>query len=635
MGGGARCNALHGLSSLRSSSTADNDDITAIVPLPKRYPPVGFKNLGNTCYANAALQCLMSTALAQALVEPKCIGVFKKYSSNSHLLESCKTFSSSLGCYSSTSSRSVSDDKVKVQHKKKINGKHHRSDTCKWLTEELTVLCKKYTADPSKASEASSFLSFRFASNSTVIDPGNITRNVNKLSRCLRRGRQEDAHEFLRALLTNLAMDGHNKQLSSLFDGLLESAVTCQTCGNCSITRDRYMDLSLEISCPNVHSLVDALKMFTKAEILSGDNLVDCSKCEKRRVVCKGLRLATAPTILVCHLKRFAFNKYGDLIRLSKFLEFPLELDIHDFMSHANRSTPPPYELVGVLVHHGRSCGSGHYLAYVKSEGEWYRASDSEITRVDVKTVLLQNAYILMYEVEGMRTNKLRLRNSVSNSTSKSRDELSCVSHSDMVQSFAATSLHKNDKSNMKHWISDFRNEILCPPYNNSATMSSILSVLPLCAVVEQCFWIKSTGSTENYVVDDNLNYYLPLRDPVDNKVHEPKKKDKLRSKEVGKNNIVSKSTMTKRATRRRYSLSNRSSSGNLKECMEEASVAYLENREGNSRRRFRKCNKHRRCNSEKRVERITRSSIYFPPNIGHIHRRPPPYNNKYNGFSE
>lgn len=48
--------------------------------------PKGMTNVGNTCYANAALQCLLSTALTSALLDPKTIPILRRYSSNPNLL---------------------------------------------------------------------------------------------------------------------------------------------------------------------------------------------------------------------------------------------------------------------------------------------------------------------------------------------------------------------------------------------------------------------------------------------------------------------------------------------------------------------------------------------------------------------
>jgi len=382
---------------LISNMSMVSDAESIHMPLPKRYPPVGLKNWGNTCYANAALQCLLSTALARALMEPKCFREFKRYASNVHLLNKELQPSNSFSTDDQTSS------KYRNRRRKQV-----MSDTCHWITKELTYLCQYYTGDPARIRPTNTGLLSYFTKQPAVLDPGKITRQVSRLSPCLRIGRQEDAHEFLRALISNLVMDGQNRKLSALFDGLLESAVTCQHCGHSSLTRDRYMDISLEIQGNGITDLRGAFQRFTTTEHLSPDNMVVCEPCGVKRRVTKGLRLATAPTILVCHLKRFDYDIFGRVVRLNKKVDFPLRLEIGDFMSRANRSKPPPYELVSVLVHQGRSCDSGHYLSYVKSDGEWYRANDEQVEKVPVNVVLAQRAYILVYEVEGMRNHKIR-----------------------------------------------------------------------------------------------------------------------------------------------------------------------------------------------------------------------------------
>lgn len=427
--------------------------VSTTLTIDKHLPPVGLKNVGNTCYANAALQCVLSTALSHALLDPSSTHVFRRYSSNPGILalgsgsvdsdeddidesEHDTSFGSGGRPVTDLSSDSAGfplppqpfdmdsnspsakerkrrlKARVKVREERKsMKEKQLKHEKCQWLTGELTDVTRIYTSTNLNLNSEESkniqwqnlFQIFSVNDEQRIVDPGGITRHVNKISPCLRPYQQEDAHEFLRSLLSTLTLDGHNKRLSSLFDGLLESAVTCQTCHRASITRDRYMDLSLDIQGKEIEDLRGALKHFTQTEILDKDNKVTCERCKTKRIVSKGLRLATAPTVLVCHLKRFAFNIYGQTTRLSKFVEYPITLEIGDFMSRANQSKPPPYELVGVLVHAGQSCERGHYLAFVKSGSSWYKANDEEVTLVDEEVVLRQQAYILFYEVEGMR----------------------------------------------------------------------------------------------------------------------------------------------------------------------------------------------------------------------------------------
>ena len=389
----------------------------------KKRPPPGFLNVGNTCYANAALQCLFSTALSRALLQPKCFPAFRSYSSNGHLLYPIEDNDCEASEESFDDKADSSKQLSQLTWMRAPNKQRHKqmSELCQWITSELTHVCRLYqlqrrsgsaTMDKLSSKASGSFLSSVFGiesdqSCSRVVDPSSITRNVDKLSSCLRFGQQEDSHEFLRSLLSAMTMDGFNKELSSLFDGLLESSVTCQECKHMSITRDRYMDLSLEIGDAEIVSLTQALEHFTRIELLSQENMVQCEKCETKRLVTKGLRLATSPSILVCHLKRFEYDIYGRARRINKQISFPTTLKIGSYMSLANKGQPPDYELVAMVVHQGSTCTHGHYVAYVRGGGSensiWYRISDANVEEVSLADVLEKQAYILLYEAKGMR----------------------------------------------------------------------------------------------------------------------------------------------------------------------------------------------------------------------------------------
>ena len=199
--------------------------------------PSGFQNAGNTCFANSAIQCLLSSSVLS-----------KTLSANPDL-----DFSSPL--------KRASPRKTELILAK--------SATAKWLQSELLTLLQFYS------------------SSASALDISSITRSVSRLSSCLRAGRQEDAHEFVRALLSSLTLDGFNKPLTALLSGTLVSAVTCTSCGTVSTTVDSFMDLSLDIAEESVETLESAMDKFTEVERLSEDNLVDCGNCKCRRVVTK------------------------------------------------------------------------------------------------------------------------------------------------------------------------------------------------------------------------------------------------------------------------------------------------------------------------------------------------------------
>lgn len=506
LGNGATVVPLDTNDSVIRSGLEDNKDAMRTT----NHPPVGLLNVGNTCYANAALQCLLSSALSHALLDPASTRIFRRYSSNPDLL--------SMGSGSvdtddeedffcptppSTSHKSITSDKdaqskklkrlaAKLKRKekeRKIREKLQSKETCSWITSELTDITRLYTAKPTEITiepEGKWGNLFHLFSNTgtegaKVVDPGGITRKVNRISPCLRPYQQEDAHEFLRSLLSTLTLDGHNKKLSSLFDGLLESAVTCQTCHRASITRDRYMDLSLDIQGDGVDSLEGALNNFTQTELMDSDNMVRCNRCKEKRVVSKGLRLATAPTILVCHLKRFAFDMFGRTTRLRKHVQYPLRLEIGAYMSRVNQSKPPPYELIGVLVHAGTRCDRGHYFAIVKSGDNWYKANDGLVIQVDLDTVLKQQAYILLYEVEGMRAKhgydsygryhqkRTRSNNNVRKGVSRTDESISSFTR------------NTDDPTVTDESIVSTRHEMSCIKSKNNRVGSLLDSLLNIC----------------------------------------------------------------------------------------------------------------------------------------------------------
>ena len=47
------------------------------------------------------------------------------------------------------------------------------------------------------------------------------------------------------------------------------------------------------------------------------------------------------------------------------------------------RTAPQMYDLYGVLVHHGFSVHSGHYIAFVKAaSGLWHLCDDTDVQQV-------------------------------------------------------------------------------------------------------------------------------------------------------------------------------------------------------------------------------------------------------------
>lgn len=307
------------------------------------FSPRGLVNCGNSCYANAVLQCLTST---------KPLTIYLLHRSHSR--------------------------------------KCHAKSWCLMCELEQYVMLLRESGEPLSLS---SILLHMRSVNSQIGD-----------------GSQEDAHEFLRLLITSMqsiCLEGLGGEdvvdpklqettfIQHTFGGQLRSKVKCLRCHHESDRYENFMDLTLEIF-GRVESLEDALAQFTSPENLDGENMYRCGRCATYVRARKQLAIQEAPNILTIVLKRFQEGSYG---KLNKCITYPEMLDMIPFMTGKD-DIPPLYMLYGVVVHLDtmNASFSGHYISYVKDlQGNWSRIDDAQVYQVPLSQVMSEGAYILFY----------------------------------------------------------------------------------------------------------------------------------------------------------------------------------------------------------------------------------------------
>ncbi|XP_031400084.1 ubiquitin carboxyl-terminal hydrolase 17-like [Punica granatum] len=179
-----------------------------------------------------------------------------------------------------------------------------------------------------------------------------------------------------------------------IFGGYFRSKIKCTRCHGKSERHERMMDLTVEIE-GDIGTLEEALRQFTRTETLDGENKYRCSRCKSYEKAKKKLTVLRAPNVLTIALKRFQSGKFG---KLNKLVRFPESLDLTSFMS--GTSDKPEYKLYGVIVHVDimNAAFSGHYVCYVKdSRNKWFKIDDSTVTPVEIERVLSKGAYMLFY----------------------------------------------------------------------------------------------------------------------------------------------------------------------------------------------------------------------------------------------
>ncbi|CAM8951988.1 unnamed protein product [Rhodiola kirilowii] len=271
------------------------------------------------------------------------------------------------------------------------------------------------------------------------LSPSIILSHMRTINCQIGDGSQEDAHEFLRFLVTSMqslsleGLGGEKKVDSKLqettfvqhtFGGRLRSKVKCLNCRHESDRYENIMDLTLEIY-GWVESLEDALTQFTAPEDLDGENMYKCGRCAAYVRARKQLSVHEAPNILTIVLKRFQEGKYG---KITKCITFPDLLDMVPFMT-GKEDIPPLYLLYAVIVHVDtlNASFSGHYIAYVKDlRGSWFKVDDTEVQPVSLNQVMSEGAYILFYSRSSPRPQKDSSNASMKQQAQESSKHSSC-----------------------------------------------------------------------------------------------------------------------------------------------------------------------------------------------------------------
>tara|TARA_B100000927_G_scaffold291727_2_gene296235 strand:+ start:1224 stop:2288 length:1065 start_codon:yes stop_codon:yes gene_type:complete len=187
-------------------------------------------------------------------------------------------------------------------------------------------------------------------------------------------------------------------EILELFYGISVSQIFSTNGKKMNFTPEPFLllDLALPKECLNNNKdtkLIDCLDIYTQDELLENENSYEIEKGKEKINVNKKIEFWKLPEILIISIKRFS----NEGRKNNSLVDFPLaDLDLSKYVIGYNKNDYN-YDLFGVCNHVGGTLG-GHYYAYVKNNNNWFSFNDDNIEKIkDLKNIVTPSAYCLFY----------------------------------------------------------------------------------------------------------------------------------------------------------------------------------------------------------------------------------------------
>ena len=238
---------------------------------------------------------------------------------------------------------------------------------------------------------------------------------------------QQDSHEWYLSILDKLhesvgsVLDSKGRCkcfFHKAFFGRLRSEVTCDTCGLVSRTQEPFSDINIDfqkqvrktkkvLTGPRVvtPSLEACLTTYTSSETLPAE-AYRCYQCGVPRTASKRLRIRKLSAVLCMQVKRFGVRMAGNACIEEKYegkIDFPLSINMASYTTRPRSGAGKfLYDLETVVVHDGKRIQNGHFFAFCRQDGKWFKFDDEIVSLSTSQEVLAQEAYLLFYALRSL-----------------------------------------------------------------------------------------------------------------------------------------------------------------------------------------------------------------------------------------
>ena len=322
--------------------------------------PTGFINLGNTCFFNAAMQCIVR-------VQPLINYIFSPDFDKSLN----KTNSKGSGGAIALAFKELVFDLCSNQ-RPTFNPQKFRS-----------ILIRKYDK----------FANYGQHDSQEVVGAilDGLHEDLNRASNIF----SKDKEKICSLNYMDSYKSKNDSIITDLFQGSFLNLIYCPVCKQKQCVHEPFMFLSLPVPNKRYYkvTLDECISDFCEIQTLDYQNTWQCPKCGVKVNAKMQILLDDLPEVLIIHLNRF--NGTGLFLnKIETDVNYSKEIDISKYTNNKRGY----YSLFGAIYHVGGIMG-GHYTAAAidQSTHQWYYFNDTQTSPIHPNIVHSSHAYVLFY----------------------------------------------------------------------------------------------------------------------------------------------------------------------------------------------------------------------------------------------
>ena len=327
----------------------------------------GFTNIGNTCYMNSALQCLIHleelNPKNEVFLDTLRKSTKKEYTLLKQWLQLYKEM-----WYEDNSDTFIKTRNFLITFVNRCREENiyfevfNQNDVSEFLTAFITVLHEEI---------------YRPVNITVSGEPKNNMDNYQVKS-------IETWNSYFNTKYSCIIKDFHSQSIN---------LTCCPLCDYTTSNMDPIMTINLDID-EMTDSIYDCLNNYTDEFTMDEENKWTCDKCGEKVQCKKKNKFWKLSDIVIINIKQYNDNQK----KYDKFIKYPKILNMESYCINY-KGLSMNFELQSLCIHSG-GLGGGHYFAYCKNQmdNKWREYNDTHVSELQEDDVYNKKPYCLFYK---------------------------------------------------------------------------------------------------------------------------------------------------------------------------------------------------------------------------------------------